>query len=438
MLQLQEVEFPVTRCLMAVTRTLELGRERYFQEVEKLTNSHILHGSESLCKLLQYLAKQALDHPGEPPKEYQIATEVYGRRADFDPQSDSTIRVQAGRLRQKLAEYYGAEGVADPIVVKLPKGSYHLSFEDRSSDNQLRLRPELTPEKTTVSAAPATQSWRIAAAILSVCLIVALVVLADLWSSRKLVQSVVAAPVIPVAPENGPLRTLWTPFISGPEEPWAIFSNAAFVGRPETGMRYYAPGHDSKVTISDHYTGVGEVLAVHQLDQLFDSLGRRLRVKRGSLFTLDDAKKTDLIFVGSPSENLPLLDIPGTQEFVFQRLASGPRKGDLSIAIRHPHTGEQERYLATPSNAPLTEDYGIVAVIPGLDPARYVMILAGTTTFGTQGTVEFVCRTDSVQHLLQQLPGASTGRIHPFEALVRVKIARGVPLESELVAVRAR
>jgi hypothetical protein len=66
------------------------------------------------------------------------------------------------------------------------------------------------------------------------------------------------------------------------------------------------------------------------------------------------------------------------------------------------------------------------------------MILAGTTTFGTQGAVEFVCRQESVEKLLRQIPGSGTGPIRPFEALVRVKIARGVPVESELVSVRAR
>jgi hypothetical protein len=69
---------------------------------------------------------------------------------------------------------------------------------------------------------------------------------------------------------------------------------------------------------------------------------------------------------------------------------------------------------------------------------RFVMILAGTTTFGTQGAVEFVCRQESVEKLLHEIPGSSTGPIRPFEALVRVKIARGVPVETELVAVRAR
>jgi hypothetical protein len=93
-------------------------------------------------------------------------------------------------------------------------------------------------------------------------------------------------------------------------------SSAAFVGRPETGMRYYTQ-RAGKSTVYDHYTGVGEVLAVHALDDAFSTLGRRVLVKRGSLFTLDDVTNYNLIFVGSPSENLSLRDIPGTEEFFF-------------------------------------------------------------------------------------------------------------------------
>ena len=67
-----------------------------------------------------------------------------------------------------------------------------------------------------------------------------------------------------------------------------------------------------------------------------------------------------------------------------------------------------------------------------------MMILAGTTTFGTQGAVEFVCRQESVEKLLQAIPESSAGPTKPFEALVRVKIARGVPVDTELVAMRVR
>jgi hypothetical protein len=178
------------------------------------------------------------------------------------------------------------------------------------------------------------------------------------------------------------------------------------------------------------------VLAVHSLDQVFSQLHRRIRVKRGSLLSLDDVSNNDLIFLGSPSENLTLKDIPSTQEFVFQRLASGPRKGDLAIVNLHPHPGEKREFVASRSGDPLTEDYAVIALLPGINPARSVMILAGTTTFGTQGAAELLAKENGVRDLLTKLGVAD--KLVPFEALVHVKVTRGVPLDTELVAVRKR
>ena len=201
-------------------------------------------------------------------------------------------------------------------------------------------------------------------------------------------------------------------------------------------MRYYNSSQDSNRQIWDHYTGVGEVLAVHELDQVFASLHRQMRVKRGSLFSLDDVKNNDLIFLGSPSENLTLMEIPSTREFVFQRVGAGPRKGDLAIVNVHPQDGEQRVLLASPSASPMTEDYAVIGLMPGLDPARSVMIFAGTTTFGTQAAVEYICRQGSLKQLLSRLPVSKTGDLKPFEALLRVKVVRGVPVETDLLAVR--
>jgi hypothetical protein len=427
---------------MVVRHTLAARQEPFSQQIDKIIKSHSLRGSESLRKLLQYLATQALNHPDAPLKEYQIATEVYGRPSDFDPQTDSTVRVQAGRLRLKLGEYYAAEGAADPLVVKIPKGSYHLTFEARSLQPKAidagggpLLSVPLAEARGTAVVEVIPTRWRISVAVLLVALIASLITLGSVLWNRKGQSSTVAG--LGVARAAGPLADFWRPFTSGTDAPWVIFSNAAFVGRPETGMRYYNSRQDSKVAVYDHYTGVGEVLAIHALDDAFGALGRTILVKRGSLFTLDDVKDNNLIFVGSPSENLSLLDIPNMEEFVFQRVASGKRQGDLSIVNQHPKPGEANAYLASPSDAPLTEDYAVIGLVPGIGSGRYVMILAGTTTFGTQGAVEFVCRQDSVEKLLHEIPDFA-GLTKPFEALVRVKIARGVPVESELVAVRGR
>ena len=412
---------------------LSVSSQQFSQQIDRIMKSHSLRGSDSLSRLLHYCAKQSLEHPDELLKEYQIAREVYGRSADFDPQSDSCVRVQAGRLRLKLAEYYASEGANDPVVVKLPKGGYHLVFETKLAAEQLQLgsaseKPVQTP------AVPAI--WRFALIALLTCLMVSLVLVGSLIWSRK--QAAASTPSVREGRSvAGPLADFWRPFTAASEEPWVIFSNAAFVGRPETGMRYYNAREDSKSSVYDHYTGVGEVLAVHYLDEVFSRLGRHIRVKRGSLFSLDDTRNTNLIFVGSPSENLSLLDIPTTQEFVFQRVGSGTRKGDLEIVSKHPKAGEAASFLASPSGTPLLEDYAVVGFVPGMTPARFVMILAGTTTFGTQGAVEFVSRPDSVGRMLPVISG-SANEVKPFEALLHVKVARGVPIETELVALRLR
>jgi len=160
-------------------------------------------------------------------------------------------------------------------------------------------------------------------------------------------------------------------------------------------------------------------------------------VKRGSLFSLDDAKNNDLIFVGSPSENLTLLEIPSTQEFVFQRISSGPRAGDTEIINVHPAEGEPKEYLATESGKPLTEDYSLVALVRGLNPARSILILAGTSTIGTQAAAEFVCSKDELNILLKRLSASNPSGLQPFEAVIRTRVSHGVPVESTIVAIRS-
>jgi len=400
------------------------------EEIEKLLSSHALHGSESLCKLLRYLATHSLEHPGTSPKEYQIATEVFGRQQDFDPHVDSMVRVQAGRLRTKLAEYYASEGADDQLVLEMPKGSYALTFHHRSS-----AAPRTASQAPPGSFAPVQtpRRWFSVLLVLAIVLTAVVSVATDRLLTRGSAEarSANAAMEAPVA-----LRVFWKGFLTGSQEPWVIFSNAPFVGRPDTGMRYYNRTRDEKAFILDHYTGVGEVLAVHALDKVFASLHQDLHVKRGSLFSLDDAKNNDLIFIGSPSENLALLEIPGTQEFVFERLTNGLRAGNVAIINAHPQAEEPKIFLASPSDQPLTEEYSVVALVKGLNPSRSVLILAGTTTIGTQAAVEYVCQQNSLQELLLRLSVSNSGELKPFEAVLRVKVARGVPVSSELVALR--
>ncbi len=418
-------------------------RDQYTKQVERLTNSQTLRGSESLCRLLRYLAACALEHPGAPLKEYQIAVEAFGRPPDFDPQLDSTIRVQAGRLRQKLSEYYAGEGADDSTLVELPKGTYTLSFHPRGHG---ALKFHGTGEGEALNghesaAAPDARSgwWSskptqiVAFALIGLAVALGAIAVFHHPRSTASTSAVVAPP-----PALTALDKLWRPFLADPEEPVVVYSNALFVGRPETGLRYYEPERDSPDHIFDQYTGVGEVMAVHDLDNLFFHFQRGVVVKRGELFTLDDVQNNNLIFIGSPSENLTLREIPGTEEFVFHRMTSGPRKGDLAILNVHSNPGEQSAYLASPSDQPMKRDYAVVALMRALNPAHWVMILAGTTTFGTQGAVQYVSQEDNVKYLLLRLSVGRNGALSPFEALLQIDVTSGVPVQEKLLSVRER
>ena len=425
---------------MPVTGPNLTERDLQHRQIDTLVASGILHGSESLCKLLRYLAEQAEAHPGVLVKEYQIATEVFGRPSYFDPRLDSTVRVQTGRLRSKLAEYYSAAGLEDPVLVDIPKGSYSLMFHSRASVPPVVPPEPALPNLSTVAPPPATppelrpRSLTVAVIALSLALLASVSALCYLIATRQ------PAPAKPLVKQEdlGPHRVFWKDFIDRPEFPWVVFSNAEFTGRPETGLRYFNPATDSRESIFDHYTGVGEVLAIHELDRVFALLNHGLRVKRGRLLSLDDAKHNDVIFVGSPSENLSLLEIPTSREFIFRRSDLAKRKGDLSIVNVHPRSNEEKTYFATVSGVQPTEDFAVISLAPGLTPTHMVMLLAGITTMGTQASVEYVTKGKNLEDLLVRLTGSKNGAVMPFDALLRVKISRGVPVATQLVALHPR
>jgi adenylate cyclase len=89
-------------------------------QLAKILASDVFSRSSRMSRFLRLIVARA----GSGLKEYTIALEVFDRPPDFDPRIDPLVRVEARRLRQKLAEYYDADGREDSILIDLPKGTY--------------------------------------------------------------------------------------------------------------------------------------------------------------------------------------------------------------------------------------------------------------------------------------------------------------------------
>ena len=100
------------------------SREEKLAQLERIVTSRSFQWAEILKSFLRFVVSKSVDGLESELKEYTIATEVFGRKEDYDPRIDSLVRVQAARLRSKLEEYYSHEGKLDQVRIQLPKGHY--------------------------------------------------------------------------------------------------------------------------------------------------------------------------------------------------------------------------------------------------------------------------------------------------------------------------
>lgn len=82
-----------------------------------------------LSRLLRHVVERTLAGEADQLKEYSVGMEVFDRDEKYDPRVDSIVRVEAGRLRSRIDEYYNGDGAGDPVRITLPRGAYVAVFE---------------------------------------------------------------------------------------------------------------------------------------------------------------------------------------------------------------------------------------------------------------------------------------------------------------------
>ena len=149
--------------------------------LERILASRCFEQATRSSKFLRFVVEQTLAGQGERLKGYTIAIEVFGRPPDFDAQSDPLVRVEAGRLRRRLTEYYADEGRDDPVRIELPRGRYFVtcSYQSRDASTQPSAAVLLDPMPSEVPGEPESsrnrrrRRWRRIRALLVVAVLLA-------------------------------------------------------------------------------------------------------------------------------------------------------------------------------------------------------------------------------------------------------------------------
>ena len=391
--------------------------------VQRIVESPYLIGSARLRDFLLHVTACAIREAPEEATEQQIGIQVFQRPPGFNSSEDSIVRSQARLLRRKLAAYFKAEGASEPLIIEIPKGHYlpvflpsqRVGFDRESSDedveeiNEASVSGLARGKKGTRQRGWVTVTGLGLAMLFCLCLSVAL-----RWQKQAAVVK--------------PVKQLWAPFLVG-DPPLVIYSNALFVGDAKNGMRYAAnDGSDAhSAEMVDSYTGVGELISVHELTRMFDRRGAEFLLKKSPLVTWDEARSRNLIFIGSVAENGSLKLLPSTQDFTLTATADA-----AGVINHHPRPGEPLVYLRP--EHPLTKDYAVIALLPGVQADHKTFVFSGLTTLGTQAAVEYALEPATAAELMRQVGVGK--KLHNFEALLEVNIRGGVPLQPRLVSIR--
>jgi hypothetical protein len=393
------------------------------EQVRRILQSRTFQNTEVLKRLLDYLARQAISGEAADLKEYTVGVEAFGKPSSYDPQTDSSIRVQAGKLRQKLEEYYRTEGAGDPLVIELPKGHFRLEFHERKTETTVtepvpvRLRPSMWPV------------WA------GMALVVAAAVLV-LWSAVR---------TRPVTGWSSEMEEFWKPLLGSPRPVMVAIGTPLFekignsffrdpvlntwdaASQSDRLKKIQEAAGESPVSPAFPYTGVGEAEGAFALAKLLGPRGRDLAFQVSNLVTWEDITRNNMIFLGPPKFALQTSDLPVAQDFEI----SHGRVQNLKPADGEPRTFE-EKWSADRTR--LEEGHALITRIPGLHGSGEVMILAGSSTESTRAAAEFITRPEYITPFVRELRGKYKGVPQWFQVVVRARYKSLTPISIERVA----
>jgi hypothetical protein len=410
----------MTTSAIPVEASLEAQQHPHWMLVRRVCNSQCFHSAARLREFLIYVADCALRNCAEEATEQHIGIHVFQRSPGYNSSEDSIVRTHARLLRQKLAEYFTTEGVDEDVVIEIPKGHYLPVFLPRN--------PQTGPVSNGVFARVATIPGVVAKAAGAQ----KTPTLRRAWPFVLLaaLAIVLIGGFLRYETRPNPVDRFWAPFLAD-NTTLVIYSNAVFTGDSKNGLKYASPSDSHGGNLPDNYvdtyTGIGELASVYDLTQLFDRHHSHFVLKRSMLVTWDEARLNNLIFIGSVAENPSLRVLPSSRDFTM--IADSDYAG---IVNHHPKSGEPALYKRP--EHPMTKDYSILALVPGLQPGKKILVFSGLTTFGTQAAMEFACHRETAELLLTAAAGPH-GEIRPFEAVLETTIGGGVPLQTRLIAI---
>jgi len=414
-------------------------RDLIREQAQKIARSGALGRSRSYARLLEFLVESSIG--GRTPKELEIAMEVFGKSADFDPSQDSMVRVYAHNLRQKLEHYYATEGRSEAKQLTLARGEYRISLT--APEIEEAVAPAAPPAPVVAVAMPAPPPLpprpeprgRLALAAVS---LLALGVLVGVALDAARAPAPTAAQTVAASPVWKSLLDDDMPILVVVGD-YYIFGEVDEQGDVERLVRDFAVNSSKELDelmmydpqlvgrymdLDLTYLPRGSAFALLDVLRVLYTSSKPVHVVSMSELNMADLKTSHVVYLGFISA------LDKLEDFVFA--SSSLAVGYTYDELRDVNTGEMYTSEAgMPEVQRNYRDYGFISTFPGPAGNQFV-IISGTRDAGMMQAAHALSDPMFIKNLEHSRPDGGAA-VPSFEMLYEVTGYARTNLDAMLV-----
>ena len=379
-------------------------------QLQNLLASPVFRNSQRYPALLRYVIEETLAGNADQLKERTLGITVFHRAPDYDTSADPVVRVTAGEVRKRLAQYY--QDHASELRIDLPAGSYVPYFHLGS---QVEQAPPLAAEAALPVAVEATPPERLERNYRRVLLLAGLV----------LCLIVTGALLLHRSRSEAALHDFWAPVTTTPAEPgfilggrWAVYLTADPSAAPGPNAQAHSTDPAERVnTIS-----VGDALSFARVASFLSRRGHRYTAASSAQTSLEDLRAHPSVLFGAFNNSWTLR---ATDTLRFRlRFSDQPQKDRIGWIEDTTNPARQWSVHWDQPMLSMTRDYAIVARYFDPETEQEVVLAAGLGENGTTAASEFLTNGHYLAQLDHFAPGGKWAKRN-VEAVLETEVVGG-------------
>lgn len=357
------------------------------QHLDAVCSSPFFISSKRCQQFLRYVVLETIHGRGDQIKERNIAHEVFGKGASFEPGEFSLVRVKAGEVRKRLSEYYQSTP-ANGFRIELPIGGYVPRIHT-SGDTP---PPAVTTKEISESHSKPLSRRQFA------------------WIAGGAVGLIGAASLYPLLhPTATPLDLLWRP-VFATNSPLLIFIPVM-----------HEPNGDTT-----EWVGIGPAAALRRAADFLTAHHYPYHLRFGADLTFSQLREQPSLLLGGFEVDWTLRM---TRDLRFAP-ALNAATGERSFVDKQ--TKQVWKPVKHPQNPYVDVDYGILCRLFDAESGQIVFLAVGTQTFGTEGAANPLFYPELFSSVVAHAP--SDWETKNFQAVIRVSVIGTTPSTPQIVA----